>query len=49
MRKDKHQHNFNDFSDQEKEKLKTVRQELAQAQKKNLKDFGNIYKLLMMA
>lgn len=34
MRKDKHQHNFNDFSDQEKEKLKTVRQELAQAQKK---------------
>ena len=32
MRKDKHQHNFNDFS--EKEKLKTVRQELAQAQKK---------------
>lgn len=32
MRKDKHQHNFNDFSDQEK--LKTVRQELAQAQKK---------------
>lgn len=34
MKKDKHQHNFNDFSDQEKEKLKTVRQELAQAQKK---------------
>ena len=34
MRKDKHQHNFNDFSDQEKEKLKTVRQELAQAHKK---------------
>lgn len=34
MRKDKHQHNFKDFSDQEKEKLKTVRQELAQAQKK---------------
>ncbi|MFQ8964915.1 MAG: TMEM175 family protein [Lactobacillus gasseri] len=34
MRKDKHQHNFNDFSDQEKEKLKTVRQELAQGQKK---------------
>lgn len=34
MRKDKHQHNFNDFSDQEKEKLKTVRQELARAQKK---------------
>ncbi|WP_270457117.1 TMEM175 family protein [Lactobacillus gasseri] len=34
MRKDKHQHNFNDFSDQEKEKLKTVRQELTQAQKK---------------
>ncbi|TVV16699.1 TMEM175 family protein [Lactobacillus gasseri] len=34
MRRNKHQHNFNDFSDQEKEKLKTVRQELAQAQKK---------------
>lgn len=34
MRRNKHQHNFNDFSDQEKEKLKTVRQELTQAQKK---------------
>ena len=34
MRRNKHQHNFNDFSDQEREKLKTVRQELAQAQKK---------------
>lgn len=34
MRRNKYQHNFNDFSDQEREKLKTVRQELAQAQKK---------------
>ena len=34
MRRNKHQHNFNDFSDQEREKLKTVRQELTQAQKK---------------
>lgn len=34
MRRNKHKHNFNDFSDQEKEKLKTVRQELTQAQKK---------------
>ena len=34
MRRNKHQHNFNDFSYQEKEKLKTVRQELTQAQKK---------------
>lgn len=34
MRRNKHQHNFNDFSDQEKEKLKTVRLELTQAQKK---------------
>lgn len=34
MRRNKHQHNFNDFSDQEKEKLKTVRQELTQVQKK---------------
>lgn len=33
MRKNKRQHNFNNFSDQEKEKLKTVRQELIQAQK----------------
>ncbi len=31
MRRNKHQHNFNDFSDQEREKLKTVRQELTQA------------------
>lgn len=34
MRRNKYQHNFNDFSDQEREKLKIVRQELAQAQKK---------------
>lgn len=38
MRRNKRQqHNFNDFSDQEKEKLKTVRQELLQAQEQEPK------------
>ena len=33
MKRNRKEHNFNDFSKQEKEKLKTVRQELIQAQK----------------
>ena len=36
MRKDKHQHNFNDFSDQEKEKLK----------KKRISEYNRIFKEL---
>ena len=33
MKRNRKEYNFNDFSKQEKEKLKTVRQELIQAQK----------------
>lgn len=47
-RKNRKDHNFKDFSNQEKEKLKIVRQELVQAQKKNQKASVNTCKLSMM-
>lgn len=48
MPRNHRQHSFDEFSDQEKEKLNTVKKELAEAQKRNLKTCVNIYRLLTM-